>query len=78
MRFLTRLTRRICKRVCPHCAANKLGLTQFKTELDALAVEEEEEPSYLNDLNAAPDFVDEAPVEETAVREKSENGRSAH
>ncbi|KAI0265794.1 vacuolar protein sorting-associated protein 60 [Gloeopeniophorella convolvens] len=34
------------------------------TELDALGLEEEEEgPSYLADLNKAPDFVDEAPVE---------------
>lgn len=33
-------------------------------ELDALALEEEEEgPSYLADLNKAPDFIDEAPVE---------------
>lgn len=33
-------------------------------ELDALQLEEEEEgPSYLADLNKAPDFVDEAPVE---------------
>lgn len=34
------------------------------TELDALALEEEEEgPSYLADLNKMPDFVDEAPIE---------------
>jgi hypothetical protein len=33
-------------------------------ELDALALEEEEEgPSYLSDLNKVPDFVDEPPVE---------------
>ena len=33
-------------------------------ELDALALEEEEEgPSYLADLNKVPDFVDEAPIE---------------
>ncbi len=34
------------------------------TELDALALEEEEEgTSYLSDLNKVPDFVDEPPVE---------------
>lgn len=33
------------------------------TELDALALEEEEAPSYLADLNKAPDFIDEAPAE---------------
>lgn len=36
-----------------------------RSELDALGLEEEEEgPSYLSELNKAPDFVDEAPVEE--------------
>ena len=41
-------------------------------ELDALQFEEEEEgPSYLADLNKAPDFVDEPPVEETEVRLQS-------
>ena len=43
--------------------------TIFDVELDALQFEEEEEaPSYLTDLNKAPDFVDEPPVEETEVR----------
>jgi hypothetical protein len=38
-------------------------------ELDALALEEEEEgPSYLADLNKVPDFVDEAPIEMGEVR----------
>ena len=38
-------------------------------ELDALALEVEEEgPSYLADLNKAPDFIDEPPVEVTDVR----------
>lgn len=37
-------------------------------ELDALALEEEEEgPSYLADLNKVPDFVDEAPIDVGAV-----------
>jgi hypothetical protein len=36
----------------------------FFAELDALALETEEEvPSYLSDLNNVPDFVDEPPVE---------------
>jgi len=36
----------------------------FRAELDALAMEGEEEgPSYLTDLNKVPDFVDEPPVE---------------
>jgi hypothetical protein len=29
---------------------------------------EEEGPSYLADLNKAPDFIDEAPLEDTEVR----------
>jgi len=38
--------------------------TPFFAELDALALEEEEEgTSYLADLSAVPDFVDEPPVE---------------
>lgn len=37
-------------------------------ELDALQFEEEEEgPSYLADLNKAPDFIDETPIEQTEV-----------
>jgi charged multivesicular body protein 5 len=38
-------------------------------ELDALALEEEEEgTSYLADLNKVPDFIDEPPVEVSEVR----------
>lgn len=46
-----------------HCS--QLGSpTVFFSELDALALEQEEEgPSYLADLNKVPDFIDEAPVE---------------
>lgn len=37
-------------------------------ELDALeTLEEEETPSYLQDLNATPDFIDEAPISEPKV-----------
>jgi charged multivesicular body protein 5 len=39
------------------------------SELDALELEAEEDgPSYLADLNKAPDFIDEAPVETKEVR----------
>jgi charged multivesicular body protein 5 len=41
--------------------------------LDALALEGdgEEEGSYLADLNKAPDFIDEAPIEVPEVRTQS-------
>jgi hypothetical protein len=35
-----------------------------------LQLEEEEEPSYLKDLNNVPDFMDEAPVEEAGHSER--------
>lgn len=38
-----------------------------RVELDALQLEEEEEPSYLADINKVPDFVDEAPLEEVRL-----------
>ncbi|KAG8928308.1 hypothetical protein FRC03_000825 [Tulasnella sp. 419] len=42
---------------------------ELQAELDALeTLEEEETPSYLKDLNAAPDFIDEAPVEERTTQ----------
>jgi len=41
----------------------------LNAELDALGMEEEEEGgSYLADLNKAPDFIDEAPIEAPEVR----------
>ena len=43
-------------------------LTIGNAELEALELEEEEEPAYLADLNKAPDFIDEAPVEAPEVR----------
>ena len=50
-----------------HSPKKKITLS-FVLELDALALEEEEEgPSYLADLNKVPDFVDEAPIEVGAV-----------
>ncbi|KAG9010848.1 hypothetical protein FRB90_007611, partial [Tulasnella sp. 427] len=38
---------------------------ELQAELDALeTLEEDETPSYLQDLNATPDFIDEAPITE--------------
>jgi hypothetical protein len=44
--------------------------SRSNTELDALGMEDEEEEgsSYLADLNKAPDFIDEAPLEVAEVR----------
>ncbi|KAH8830406.1 vacuolar protein sorting-associated protein 60 [Flagelloscypha sp. PMI_526] len=43
---------------------DELDEADLQAELDALALEEEEEgPSYISDLNKAPDFIDEEPVE---------------
>ncbi|KAJ7590678.1 vacuolar protein sorting-associated protein 60 [Mycena floridula] len=43
---------------------DELDEADLEAELDALALEEEEEgASYLSDLSKVPDFVDEAPVE---------------
>jgi len=39
----------------------------WNAELDALGMEEEEGESYLADLNKAPDFIDEAPIEAPEV-----------
>ncbi|KAF9058007.1 vacuolar protein sorting-associated protein 60 [Panaeolus papilionaceus] len=52
---------------------DEIDEADLEAELDALALEEEEEgPSYLQDLNKAPDFIDEPPVElgETPVRQE--------
>ncbi|KIO29034.1 hypothetical protein M407DRAFT_71075, partial [Tulasnella calospora MUT 4182] len=41
---------------------------ELQAELDALeTLEEDETPSYLQDLNATPDFIDEAPISEPKV-----------
>ncbi|KAG6910934.1 hypothetical protein DXG01_005988 [Tephrocybe rancida] len=43
---------------------DEIDEADLEAELDALALEEEEEgPSYLADLNKVPDFIDEPPVE---------------
>ena len=47
---------------------SSISSTHIVVELDALALEEEESPSYLADLNKAPDFIDEAPAELAEVR----------
>jgi len=48
----------------------------LQAELDALQLEDEEESSYLADLNKVPDFVDEAPVEEAPTTEKEKTAVS--
>jgi len=47
-----------------YAVPDELDEADLEAELDALALEEEEEgTSYLTDLNKAPDFIDEPPVE---------------
>src|SRR5689334_9615305 len=66
--FLTSLTRQIWKQVNMHRFCRVRRLKGVLPELDALALEQEEEgPSYLADLNKVPDFVDEPPVEVNEV-----------
>ena len=58
-------TRQIWKQVRSLHADEQHRTDCTSIELDALALEgpDEEETSYLADLNKAPDFIDEAPVE---------------
>ncbi|KAF8351616.1 vacuolar protein sorting-associated protein 60 [Amanita rubescens] len=47
-----------------YAVPDEIDEADLEAELDALALEEEEEgTSYLADLNKVPDFVDEAPIE---------------
>ncbi|PPQ77437.1 hypothetical protein CVT25_011019 [Psilocybe cyanescens] len=47
-----------------YAVPDEIDEADLEAELDALALEEEEEgPSYLADLNKVPDFIDEPPVE---------------
>ncbi|TFY67878.1 hypothetical protein EVG20_g3781 [Dentipellis fragilis] len=47
-----------------YAVPDEIDEADLEAELDALALEDEEEStSYLADLNKAPDFIDEAPVE---------------
>ncbi|KAF8812294.1 hypothetical protein BYT27DRAFT_7182731 [Phlegmacium glaucopus] len=55
-----------------YAVPDEIDEADLEAELDALALEVEEEgPSYLTDLNKVPDFVDEPPVEvgETPARQ---------
>ncbi|CCM01710.1 uncharacterized protein FIBRA_03775 [Fibroporia radiculosa] len=55
-----------------YAVPDEIDEADLQAELDALELDEEEEgASYLTDLNRAPDFVDEAPVElgETEAKE---------
>ncbi|KAF9478166.1 vacuolar protein sorting-associated protein 60 [Pholiota conissans] len=56
-----------------YAVPDEIDEADLEAELDALALEEEEEgPSYLADLNKVPDFIDEAPVElETPERQEA-------
>jgi len=54
-----------------YAVPDELDEADLQAELDALQLEEEEEgPSYLADLNKAPDFIDEPPVEVSESPEK--------
>ncbi|KAJ3553032.1 hypothetical protein NM688_g3836 [Phlebia brevispora] len=54
-----------------YAVPDEIDEADLEAELDALQFEEEEEgPSYLADLNKAPDFVDEPPVEEAEAPTK--------
>ncbi|KAG6810951.1 hypothetical protein H0H92_009654 [Tricholoma furcatifolium] len=47
-----------------YAVPDEIDEADLEAELDALALEEEEEgPSYLADMNKVPDFIDEPPVE---------------
>ena len=52
---------------------------ELEAELEALSsqLEEDETPSYLQDVGRTPDFIDEAPVEESATPNKAEASRTA-
>ncbi|KIM46336.1 hypothetical protein M413DRAFT_17053 [Hebeloma cylindrosporum] len=57
-----------------YAVPDEIDEADLEAELDALALEEEEEgPSYLSDLNKVPDFVDEPPVDlgEAPVRQEA-------
>ncbi|CAE7116233.1 unnamed protein product [Rhizoctonia solani] len=51
---------------------------ELEAELEALSaqLEEDETPSYLQDVGRAPDFIDEAPVEESATPAKPEAAKT--
>lgn len=51
---------------------------ELEAELEALSsqLEEDETPSYLQDVGRTPDFIDEAPVEESATPAKAEASKT--
>ncbi|KAI0346822.1 hypothetical protein BDW22DRAFT_1351103 [Trametopsis cervina] len=54
-----------------YAVPDEIDEADLEAELDALQFEEEEEgPSYLADLNKVPDFIDEAPIEQTEAPSK--------
>ncbi|KAF8646407.1 hypothetical protein AX16_007272 [Volvariella volvacea WC 439] len=56
-----------------YAVPDELDEADLEAELDALALEQEEEgPSYLADLNKVPDFVDEPPAELNETPAKQE------
>lgn len=46
-----------------YAVPDELDEADLEAELDALQLEVEDDPSYLNDMSKAPDFIDEAPIE---------------
>ncbi|KAG5652661.1 hypothetical protein H0H81_004153 [Sphagnurus paluster] len=60
-----------------YAVPDEIDEADLEAELDALALEEEEEgASYLADLNKMPDFVDEPPVEIGETPERHEAVRT--
>ncbi|KAI0832599.1 vacuolar protein sorting-associated protein 60 [Trametes gibbosa] len=56
-----------------YAVPDEIDEAELQAELDALELDiEEEGPSYLNDLNKVPDFVDEPPVELSETPEQKE------
>ncbi|KAF5388082.1 hypothetical protein D9615_000588 [Tricholomella constricta] len=56
-----------------YAVPDEIDEADLEAELDALALEEEEEgTSYLADLNKVPDFIDEPPVEVGEIAERPE------
>lgn len=58
---------------------DEIDEADLEAELDALSstLEEDETPSYLSDLNATPDFIDEAPVPDSNLPVHPEASKAA-
>jgi len=63
----TRLSSKRVRHLSTRCRGI-FRLTIGNAELEALELEDEAEPAYLADLNQAPDFIDEAPLDVPEVR----------